>query len=192
MAEHPIHTSPDAANSGDPRVFMGNVGAFTKWIEGTPRTESPLEYLVVLNDILLGVARSALFLTGGASSDDESLENQYYVSSQECDELRDKLDAYLEPLIVQAKKQNQDYEPHFTIIHLLTNDLAETHQELATGFRIWWSGHPDGKDEALWTWNLQKWHWHEHLYRALFGICLVRFANSEDGICEAGVQESRP
>lgn len=182
----------DKFNTGDPRIFMGNVAAFMKWIEGPPRTESPLEFLVVMNDILLGVARAGLFLTGGAGSDENSLLERFRVTNNESLELQSKLDNFLGPLVEHAKKHHGKFEPYTTTLHMLTNDLVETYEDLASGNRIWWSGQAEAKEEALWYWNFQKWHWHEHLYRALLGTCLVRFSVADDGICDEPIFESHP
>jgi hypothetical protein len=161
--------------------FVEAVRNFVNLVEFETEQPAPL-YLAELNTALLQVAVTGFELGYPDTDEDEEFDIGAMNPGLEAESaIRMRIERLLEPISVHAKTK-EAYEPHAYFIRTFENDIAEAYRDLAHGLRAWDLGHTAARLEATWQWRFGKSHWHTHLYRALLGVCLVRFYDCADGV----------
>jgi len=163
--------------------FVATVRCFVSLVETEPGDKSPMRFLLDLNDAMLDVAKCGLYLDYAYLDTESEIDSDKHEVPLEVErETRIRLDSFLKLAIDAAKSHAERDESTHLAVHLFTNDVAEAYRDLLHGLRLWDDGSVEARGEACWHWRFHKWHWHEHLYRALFGNCLMRFVDMDSGM----------
>ncbi len=164
--------------------FVGAVRRFVSLIESEGEGRSAKAYLLALNANMLEVATHGMLLDYAYIDRNDFDPDPYFVGNDEEARRKTQLEQGLSPLLQDALLEHAGDELEHARVDLFSNDVIELYGDLARGLRLWDVGSVDARGEACWQWAFQKWHWHDHLYRAMHGAILIRFADDETGMTE--------
>ena len=165
--------------------FVAAARRFVTLIEQDNDDKSPKAFLLELIGRMLEVAKHGLLLDYAYIDRDDFDAKPYDNHGQEYANCKEHIEQLLALMIQGAKVEYMDYEPDIVRIHMFSGDISDLYSDLAFGLRLWDLGSIDSRGEACWQWAFSKSHWHDHLYGALLGANLMRFAGDPSGMAES-------
>ncbi len=159
-------------------TFVDAASAYCAFLDDTPEKAVDDGYFDELARKLLAVASPGVTIDYMYRDGENEDVDPYYVSADDEKALQSRLDKALGPLFEETRQMEREFEeniPHYSDrLSMAVNDLVEIYHDLLTGLRMWSLGTPEGYSGAAWFWRFSKWHWGDHLYRAMQSVHMVR------------------